>query len=286
VSTVLENLQGFDNLGDLTESDPDNQVSFSGSLFPVVAGETWEDHFINNSWTTIEDQLLAGWGCYLQPFASEASFSQVFDLGTEVGVGRVLAEVDYTDLAVPRFVDPPLSVMPGFDQALVIETSLLSTGPWVPLEFGNNSYASGFRYVRVSATLTEVATLPPGFPAGYALGQFSQVAVQVSVQEKSEAGRARLLLSDDEGTFVALTQDFSLLYQVSAQPVSVSAPQVVVVLHDFTDFLSDDDGSWSDRRFFDWQAGQTLPIEGFYAKSFDLSGTRTTTTVTWSVTGV
>src|SRR6185312_12322178 len=51
-------------------------------LGPVNTAETWADHFSNNSWTDIQDQINAGFPIYNQPSDSPGSYQQVFDFGS------------------------------------------------------------------------------------------------------------------------------------------------------------------------------------------------------------
>ena len=61
---------------------------------PVVTGETWEDHFINNGYSTPQDQIDDGYPYFIQPEADYGRWEKIVDLGTTID--RVLIHLAFT----------------------------------------------------------------------------------------------------------------------------------------------------------------------------------------------
>ena len=51
-------------------------------IMPVDLTENWTDHFVDNSWTNIEDQENAGFPIYIQPTPATGSYQIVYALGS------------------------------------------------------------------------------------------------------------------------------------------------------------------------------------------------------------
>ena len=73
-------------------------IEHSGAgLIPVIRDETWEEHFVDNSWPRPEDQLDEGYFLYAHPANSSGGYwQQVIDLGVLLPGSRVTLVNDIT----------------------------------------------------------------------------------------------------------------------------------------------------------------------------------------------
>lgn len=60
-------------------------VASNGNLvIPVNLTETWTQHFVNNTWNDIQDQIDASFPIYIQPTPASGDYTVVYDIGTDV----------------------------------------------------------------------------------------------------------------------------------------------------------------------------------------------------------
>lgn len=104
-------------------------------VLPVNSSESWEEHFINNGFTNIEDQILAGFPKYIQPGPSVALWSKTIDYGAVIDGANVTLQDVLTEY--------------GGSVGLVRKVAYsLDNVTFTEVE-GNQIYATNFRYVRV-----------------------------------------------------------------------------------------------------------------------------------------
>jgi len=112
-------------------------------LVPVV-GETWQDHFINNSWTSPQDQITAGYPIYMQPAYTgtpAGTMEDTIDLGTVLGGSLVSISFTQVDLDGSCTITPSL--------AYSVDGSSWTTEAGV-----SSVYATNFRYIKWTLTVT------------------------------------------------------------------------------------------------------------------------------------
>lgn len=185
-----------------------------GLLLPVKV-ETWEEHFVDNSWDTPQDQIDAGYPIFIQPTALTAEFEQTYDLGA------VLNSSNLVSLAVAKS-----DVVAGVD---IIPTISLSddNSTWVDHADVYSIYASDFRYIKISLAVTG---------DGLAIARISDIKITVSVKELRDAGGGNALAADSGGTTVNFNKDF-----VDIDSITVTAEHQagetkgITAVYDFTD---------------------------------------------------
>lgn len=66
----------------LTDGILDNCIEVGDKVYgPVADDETWEDHFVNHSWTTLEQKADYGYELYIEPAVSYGTWTKVIDYG-------------------------------------------------------------------------------------------------------------------------------------------------------------------------------------------------------------
>lgn len=125
-----------------------NMTLVDGKLLgPVNTGETWNTHFTNNSFTSPQDQIDAGFPLYPQPGPSWCGAQIVHDFGALLPVGFIKATVGRT----------LLSGAPTITTTMWYSADNIT---WTGGTAGETiSAAASFRYVKVRLTY---GTVPPG----------------------------------------------------------------------------------------------------------------------------
>lgn len=121
-----------------------NAMLQGGALvLPVNLTETYEQHFVNNGWTTPAQQIAAGYPIYIQPGPTTGSYEQIFDYGSTLGSSNVTAQLDGTVLAGSPTVAVSLSFSSG--------------GAYTDYPGSQSVFATAFRYVKVRVDVTQNA---------------------------------------------------------------------------------------------------------------------------------
>jgi len=107
-------------------------------LMPVDTGETWEDHFLDNSFNTPQDQINAGFPVYLQPSPASGFETFVHDYGSDLGAFLVEVTHDTEAVGSPNFT-------------YLLESRTL-TGAWSVVSNSLSGVSFGFRFIRLTIT--------------------------------------------------------------------------------------------------------------------------------------
>lgn len=160
---ILRNDYDSDFSGTLT-----NMVALSvGILGPVNTTETWAQHFSNNSWADIQDQIDAGYPYYAQPTVSSGSYQETIDYGTTLPASKVTIAVTATIL------DGTSSI------STQIETST-NGSDWTDYGGSSEIYSQEFRYVRFTVTVAS--------SGGDDLHYIERINIKVATKLKTDSG--------------------------------------------------------------------------------------------------
>lgn len=161
-------------------------------LMLVNTAETWSQHFTNNSKTTIQGFVDAGFTYFIQPATgiTSASYVETWDFGTVLGSSSITV----TTLGSAVVGNPTVST--------AIETSL-NGSTWSTPVTANSTFATNFRYIRVTVTVTENAVTD--------LYLLSSLNINLDSKLRNDAGNVTSYDVETEGTIVNFTNgvDFS-----------------------------------------------------------------------------
>jgi hypothetical protein len=186
-------------------------ASTLGLLVPVV-DETFEDHFIDNSWDTIQEQLTAGYPKYLQPAATSGTYIETFDFGTILT--NIIATITWGAESVT--VD---SVAVTCEICYSEDDST-----YTAYVAGNSAFLTSFQYVRIRLTFTPSTDL--------ALAYIKNLKCVLSIRYATDAGTEVANALDALGTFVGFNKDFK---DITAITVSCLSVDPITVIYDFVD---------------------------------------------------
>ena len=186
-------------------------VEGSYLLAPVVS-ETFEDHFIDSSWSTIQDQIDAGYPIYIQPAAASAGYEETFDIG-----------LIYTNVIINIFWSSIL--VTADDVAVQCEIAYSDDDiTYSAYEVGLSAYAESLRYVKVKLTFTPATDK--------ALIKLSDLKASLDIKYGTDSGDVEADSTDVSGTFVAFNKAFR---DVNSITLTCLDTVPIYVVYDFTD---------------------------------------------------
>jgi len=193
--------------GTKTNAMLDNGVLYA----PVNTTETYEQHFINNGWSTWQDAINAGYNYYLEPTPSTASYEQTFDYGALLNSSKIT--VSPTKQDIDGTVSTQCTISVSSDN--VNWTDYINT--W-------SVYATQFRYVKVKIDFSTTS--------GADLCKVTALNVRLDSKLKNDAGRGYANASDTNGTFISFNETFVDIESIVITPEGSSA---IIPVYDFND---------------------------------------------------
>jgi hypothetical protein len=189
-------------------------------LFLLMLGRevrypSWQEHFENNGWTTIQDAIDDGYTRYLQPVL--------------VGDPGVMTfEVDYGLVFSTSFIDFTWTEtkMGDGDVTVVPSISLSEDGTtWTEYASVSQAFGENFRYARFTLSVTAEADTDVSY--------FSDFRAKLSLQRTEETQIINALSSDVSGTLVTFQNNYIDVedIQVSVNSSVAAAP---VYVYDFS----------------------------------------------------
>lgn len=229
---------------DLTGGTSSNfKIASNGAgVLPIDIAETWQQHFVNNTWNTPQDQIDAGYPYYIQPTLSSGHYEEIFDYGAQLPSTKITATL--TSVATGTLtVTPTISVS---------DTS--ATGPWTDYPGVDQVLATGFRWVKVRYDVTQVGD--------DAFLEITNLNLRLDVKLRNDAGSGTGNSGDSGGTTVNFNVTFVDVESIIVTPLSTTAVIPVVNFVDapyptsFKVLLFDTDGvrvtedfSWTARGY-------------------------------------
>jgi hypothetical protein len=203
VTLTLNNPASFLQFGSILSTWTGTKINtkvYGEDLFVNLdVTETWTTHFTNKSWTTIQNQLDAGYALYFQPVPTTGSYEEVFDFG-----------LIYTNVVIATsygmaFISGSISVQ----TQIAVSNDNISFDAFV---IGGTRYVNNARYVKVKLIFTGANDKSAAL--------ISNLRVTINVKTETEEGTMTAIPTDAGGTHVTLTKSFQLVKAVTLQPLS------------------------------------------------------------------
>jgi hypothetical protein len=206
-----------------------NITTFSGTFssalldalsvfMPVTTTETWQQHFVNNSWSSPQDQITAGYPLYIEPTPSLGYYEETIDYGAAIATTKI--SVTPTGLVVTGA--PVVEI--------TISTKLNIGDAWSDNVGVSQMFATNFRYVKVKIAVTS--------SGGDDLYQLDSINVRLDVKLKNDAGMAACVSSDTGGTVVNFTAPFIDISSITLTPQGTTLSIPVYDFHDSHDAVT------------------------------------------------
>ncbi len=186
-----------------------NSFSESEKLYLGIKNETFENHFIVNSWSTAQDQVNAGYLLYAQPFSTTSFYEEIFDYGTVLASTTVTVTLDYERIGNGGFQIDISTSTEATTWSLNTNTSKVTT--------------SNFRYVKVKVSF--IGTANDAFIV-------NTMEVKLDSKIKSDNGKTTANASDTSGTIVNFNKTFVDVINITITPLGTTRKTFVC---DFVD---------------------------------------------------
>lgn len=177
----------------------------------VNTTETWTDHFVNNSNTTIQDFIDDGFTYLMQPVLTTANYEKVFDYGATIPGTMITAALDYIYLLGTLTITPTISI-----------SNTSATGPWTDYAgvwqvFGNN-----FRWVKINLAFTGT---------GQNIAALNNLNLRLSIKLQNDGGMDTITVANS-GKVVNFTKAFADVDSITVTPQGTAARYAI---YDFVD---------------------------------------------------
>jgi hypothetical protein len=181
----------------------------SRKLFMGIINETFENHFLTNSWTTPQSQIDAGYPLYAQPFDTASYYEEVFDYEAILGSTGVTVVLDYENIGNSSFT---------------VDISISIDGiTYIKYENQSKIIDRNFRYVKVRVTSTS---------DDKGIFVINQMEVRLDSKLKNDGGKGTALANDSAGTVVNFNKEFTDITSITVTAKGTSARNPV---YDFED---------------------------------------------------
>jgi predicted phage tail protein len=184
----------------------------TGLLATVDTTETWQSHFTSRGWSTLQDQVSAGFTIYAMPSTTTGSYVEEFDYSTVLAGTKITSTLTRQTVAGSVTVTPTLSVKTA------------SGDPWTDYANQESIYATNFRYVKVRYDFTSTG--------GDDLLQLSGLNVRLDIKIKNDMGNGTANSADTGGTTVNFNVPFVDIESIGVTP-SGTTPRIAI--YDFVD---------------------------------------------------
>ena len=201
---VLNALWLSDFSGTKTNSFVENRKLYLG-----IKNETFEDHFITNSWANPQEQVNAGYPLYAQPFASTSSYEEIFDYGTILPSTTVSVTLDYERVGAGGF---QIDISSSDDSITWTEHTDVS-----------KITSSNFRYIKVKVSF--VGSENDAFIVNV-------MEVKLDSKVKNDSGKAYASASDIEGTQINFNKNFIDVINLTITPIGITRKDFVCDFED------------------------------------------------------
>jgi hypothetical protein len=189
-----------------------NCILVGTSLLAPVVSETWEDHFIDNSFASIAAQIAAGYPLYIQPAAATATYEEKFDFGSV-----------YTNLLITATWAKGLLTADDVDVKCELKYSDDDASYSAYVE-ATSIFGDFVRYIMVKLTFTPATTK--------ALVYITNLRCLLDVKYATDSGAISAVSTDAGGTAVLFNKTFK---DVNSITVSCNDVNPIYVVFDFTD---------------------------------------------------
>jgi len=187
-------------------------MSSDGYLYaPINITETYQEHFVNNSYSTPAEQVADGYNAWIMPVPTTGTYREVFDYETLISVSTNIT-MEISRDASKEWGN--VTITPSIEVSTDNVTYGTPVEAWSSLE-------SGFRYVRV--TLSFAST------AGLRICAIGNLRVKLDLKQISDAGRVEVT---DNPTQVNFATSF---IDITSITVAAEGTTALFAVYDFTD---------------------------------------------------
>jgi predicted phage tail protein len=190
-----------------------NTLLTDGALLACVnTTETWQSHFTSRSWTTLQDQINAGFPYFAMPSQTTGQYVEDIDYGAVLASSKISTLLTTNTIAGATTITPTLAY------------KKLSGDPWTTYAGVSSVFGTNFRYIRVQYDFTSAG--------GDDLLQVANLNVKLDSKLKNDSGTGTANSADSGGTVVSFGVAFVDIDSISVTPAGTTP---VIGIYDFVD---------------------------------------------------
>ena len=190
-----------------------NCVNYAGELLlGVNTTETWQEHFDNNSWTSPQAQVSAGYPYYIQPGRLVSEYTEEIDLGNVLSSSQLVLNITGSNLVGTS------------NLTYQIYTKEAEADPYI----ATTGFATNIRYIKIVLTCESTVV--------GSIYKVTGINLKLSNKQKTESNSAQIV----NGDIINFDTEFVDVQSVILTPAGTSP---IVAVYDFKDYTSQ--GSYS-----------------------------------------
>ena len=192
---------------------PSSAKVFEGALYaPVNTTETYQEHFVNNSFASPQAQVDGGYVAWITPVPTSGTYTEVFDYQALIDAQtKITLEIS------------PATDVEDWGSITITPSIEVSTNgsTWETAVEAYQTIASNFRYVRI--TLTFAGT------GGNDIKKINDINLKLDLKEITNSGTVNVTANP---TTVTLTKSFVDVMSIILTPEGTAG---LIAVYDFTD---------------------------------------------------
>lgn len=177
----------------------------------VDTAQTWDEHFEDNSWDNIQEQIDAGYPLYAEPALTSGHLEYIFDFGSVFN--NVIIGTDFIEDALDGDINVTCQISSSTDGSSY-------TSPAA----GFTLYATSMRYAKVRLIFTP--------DDDKSLSYIYQFRCFINVKREVDGGVKDVLAADSGGTTVNFNKSFKDIESITVSPLATAEQSAI---YDFTD---------------------------------------------------
>lgn len=182
-------------------------------LSPVNDQETWEDHFLNNSWDQPNDQI-ATYPYYIEPSTGTGYYEEVFDYGQNISVSTKVS------LTVTGSI---VSGTPSVSYEMWFSTDNITFDRYTTT---TQTIQSNFRYIKIRINITS--------SGGDDLYKISNINLRLDLKQKTDAGTGIVTATGGTTVYFSPSVNFLDVDSITVTPKAQGTTPVIAI-YDFND---------------------------------------------------
>lgn len=186
----------------------------TGFLASVDTTETWQQHFTSRGWTTLQDQINAGFTDFLSPSLTPGQYTEEIDYGSIVPSSKITAVLTSNAVSGTVTATPTISV------------KKLSTDPWMTFPGVSSVFATEFQFIQIQYDFADTG--------GNDLLAVTALSVRLDSKIRTESGSGTASQTDLGGTLVNFTISPGFV-DVDSIVVTPLTTIPVMAVYNFTD---------------------------------------------------
>jgi len=186
-------------------------VNSNSLLMLVDNSEDWFEHFSNNSWSSPQEQVTAGYPIYAQPSLLSAYYEEVFNYDQILNSSSIT--ITLTGATVSGTPDVYVEIETSDDNVT-----------WTAPRKATSLFATNFQYIRVTVKATASTDKD--------LYELKNLVVRLDNKQVNDSGTVSTLSTDTDGTIVNFNKEF---LDVESITLTASGTTPLTAVYDFKD---------------------------------------------------